>query len=176
MYEGDVALARLGCDCQAPGRGCLSPPGREQPSHRQRCLAQPYLRLNLSWNHSGWKISPGSSGPTYEPALPMSTRPGHRVPHPVFTYTLPRMVPPTTSLGSPVQCQITHSVKKCFLMTNLNLPWCISELSSCPMPCENSPTPTWLQAPPREMQGAVSSPPSLLFSGIIRSVVSTAEL
>lgn len=135
------ATARL--PGQAPGRGCLSPPALS-------CTA--CLRLNLSWNHSGWKISPGSSGPTYEPALPMSTRPGHRVPHPVFTYTLPRMVSPTTSLGSPVQCQITHSVKKCLLTTNLNLPWCIIlGLSSCPVPWDKSPTPTWLQVPPREL-------------------------
>jgi len=30
----------------------------------------------------------------------------------------------TTSLGSLFQCLTTLSVKKCFLMSNLNLPWC----------------------------------------------------
>lgn len=45
-----------------------------------------------------------------------------------------------TSLGSPVRCQITYSVKKCILMTNLNLPWCIFRLSSCHMPWEKSRT------------------------------------
>lgn len=37
----------------------------------------------------------------------------------------------TTSLGSPVQCLITLSGKKLFLMANLNLPW--HSLGLCPL-------------------------------------------
>ncbi|KAK4823617.1 hypothetical protein QYF61_004220 [Mycteria americana] len=44
----------------------------------------------------------------------------------------PGMVTPTTSLGSLFLCLITLSVKKFFLISNLNLSW---PISSCPMAC-----------------------------------------
>ncbi|XP_063256939.1 uncharacterized protein LOC134552307 [Prinia subflava] len=84
----------------------------------------------------------------------MSIRAGHRVPHPVFNTS--KDGDSSTSLGSPVQCQITHSVQKCLLRTNLNLPWCLLRLSSGPgPPWERSPTP----AGSRLCQGFVESVP-----------------
>jgi len=72
----------------------------------------------------------------------------------------------TTTLGSPFQCFTTLSVKKCFLISNLNLPWHNLRpfpLILSPVSSEKRPTPLWLQAPFRYWKRAIRSPLSPLF-------------
>jgi len=61
----------------------------------------------------------------------------------------------TTSLGSLLQCLATLSVKKCFLISNLNLPWRNLRpfpLVMSPVIREKIPTPLSLQSPFRYLK------------------------
>jgi len=78
-----------------------------------------------------------------------------------------RLETSTASLGSLFQCLTTLLVKKCFLMSSLNLSWCSFE----PFPCVLSLDPRGKSSAPRsplpllrKLQRAMRSPLSLLFS------------
>jgi len=86
----------------------------------------------------------------FQPNTTMPAKPCPEVPHlPVFLNTS-RDDDSTTFLGSLFQCLTTLSVKKFFLVSYLNIPWC--NLRPFPLVLslitwEKTPTPTSLQPP-----------------------------
>ena len=73
----------------------------------------------------------------------------------------------TTSLGSLSQCLTTPSVKKCFLLSSLNLPWCSFESFARVLPLdprEKSSAPPSPRPLLRKLQRAVRLPLGLLLS------------
>lgn len=74
----------------------------------------------------------------------------------------------TTSPGNPFQYIITFFAKKYFLISNLNLLWCILRLCLflSLVTWEKRPTLTWTPPPFRQLQTAIRSLLSLLFTKI----------
>ena len=83
-----------------------------------------FFSFTESQNHIGWKGPWRSSSPTVNLALAVSNYTISLSAMSMWLLNTSRDGDSTTALGSPFQCLTTHSVKKYFLISSLNLPWC----------------------------------------------------